>query len=96
MFNSIEEIIELNEEMGLNFFNPDTMDFWDSTVFPEIYHGQFFITKERDYSGDYFRFTIREAKPTGRIKTVGEFQEYATFESARDALTIFFDELETD
>lgn len=96
MFDSIEDIMQANEENGNCFFHPDTINFFGSVVYPEIYRGQYFITGENNFDGSEFRFTIRKAHSNGRISTVGQFQEYATLESARDALTIFFDDLETD
>lgn len=73
-----------------HWFDKDTLRFFSSR-FPDgeygTYAGRFFISTERDTFGhEPRRATIRYATDDGDIRTLGEFQAYATPEHARKAL----------
>ena len=86
-FRSIDDIEHANERSGGHYFEPSTMRFFNSRVLDGVYGGRYFITSERcDWGGDYARsYSLREALPSGRIETVGEFQQFATARAARKA-----------
>jgi len=67
------------------FFSYGAMSFFDSRILEGVYHGVYFITSEQfDWSSER-RYTIRQITPDGHIVTVGDFQQYGSFEAARDA-----------
>lgn len=77
----INEIKKRNKEVGHHFFDETTMRFFDSKVYDKVF-GDYFVTSERAYAG-LRRYSVRRFdQGTGKIETVGEFQE---FESLRDA-----------
>ena len=83
MFQSISELKAKNRERGSHFFSPSTMRFFHSRIESRLYGGRFFITSEqREYTTPR-RFTVREALPSGDIRTVGEFHAYVHIADAR-------------
>ena len=85
MFNNITEVKKANKEKGQHFFDRNTLAFFGSKVYPDLYtvdDRQFFITSEDYYNGIERAYTIREAMPDGDIETIGEFLQYATKEQA--------------
>ncbi len=86
-FRSIDDIEYANERSGGHYFEASTMRFFNSRVLDGVYDGRYFVTSERcDWGGDYTRtYSLREALPSGRVETVGDFQEYATARAARKA-----------
>ena len=72
-----------NQDAGFDFFERDTMRFFDSRVVSALYAGRFFITSERG-SSNVTKYTVRQAFPSGRVGTVGEFGEHGTLGDARD------------
>lgn len=81
-FASMADVKRANREHGHYFFEPDTLRFFDSRVGRTLYGGRYFVTSEQFHDGRGYSaprmYTIREALPSGEIKTVGEFQEYET------------------
>lgn len=89
MFNNITEVKAANKAKGQHFFSKDTLAFFGSKVYPELYTvagRQFFITSEDNFNRTKKGYTIREAMPDGDIETLGEFLEYATKEQATFAI----------
>lgn len=77
-----------------SFFNPASMAFFATKVFPKVYEGQFFITSERYQATEYGKmycgfkdgpigYTIRRFH-LGEILTCCTFQQFSTFEDAED------------
>jgi len=87
LWESIEEIERYNERSGFHFFKPDTMRFFHSRVYPQIYGGRYFITSERCTWGEGHPrlYTVRQALPDGRCVSMGAFQQYKTLSAARSA-----------
>jgi hypothetical protein len=89
-FDRIEQIEGLNAAMGDYFFSPDTMRWFNSKVYDDIYQvenqGVCFITSERD---DYLDrqptrlYTVRIMRLNGRIDSLSEFQQFRTLAQAR-------------
>lgn len=87
MFKTMSDVKAKNAKIGHNFFDPDTMKFWDSKIESTLYRGTYFITSEKHAPNSTKRdFSIRQVLKTGAIITVGTGREYSTLESARDAV----------
>ena len=85
MFNNITEVKKANKENGQHFFDRNTLAFFGSKVYPDLYTvagRQFFITSEDNFNRTEKGYTIREAMPDGDIETISEFLQYATKEQA--------------
>lgn len=80
-YTTIFEIIKANEEAGNYFFEPSSMRFFKSKVYPEIIHGNVFITSEKHESrttkGPRL-FTVRVALSDGSIEELSQFQAFAS------------------
>lgn len=77
-YNTISEIKEANKVKGHHYFEPDTMRFFKSKVYPEIIHGNLFITSEKHREDDPRLFSVRCAMPDGSIDSVSKFQAFET------------------
>lgn len=89
-FYNMESIKRFNHAAGQHFFEADTMRFFKSRIAPGVYHKgdhiNLFITSEKfDYKTPRF-YTIRQLQPNGSIKTIGEFQQYKSLDSACRAI----------
>jgi hypothetical protein len=85
MFNNITEVKKANKQIGQHFFDRDTLTFFGSKVYPDLYTvagRQFFVTSEDNFNRTEKGYTIREAMPDGDIETISEFLQYATKEQA--------------
>ena len=68
---------------GYHFFSADTMRFFNSRIqsLPP-YKGRVFVTSERMNWNTPRYYTVRVIQPSGNIETIGEFQGFATHQSA--------------
>lgn len=72
------------------WFAPAAMGFFNTT-YPDgerVYQGCLFITGEAYQADDPrfpIRYTVQRALPSGQIVTIGEFQQHATLDAAREA-----------
>ncbi len=82
---TLKEFMRLNKEVGNHWFSPATLEFFESKVHDFDEDSGIFITSECGPFGKGPRaYTIRKADfQTGRVSTVGKFQEYATLQKAR-------------
>ena len=85
MFANITAIKRANKGIGHHFFSKGALRFFNSTVYPRVYGGRFFVTSEfhcgthESHCGTTpVRYTVRGAQQDGAVKTVSEFQEFAT------------------
>jgi hypothetical protein len=88
LYGSIAEIREANKAAGQHWFEKDTLRFFDGIV-PEdqpIVHGRFFVSSEQFDSRSPRTHTLRYANPDAAINTVGDFQQFDSFDEAREAL----------
>lgn len=79
MFNSIEDLKQANEDAGYHWFDKDSMEFFDSVVYPGLIQhpeGAYFISSERFDSESPRLFTVRFTHFTGETNTVGPFQGF--------------------
>lgn len=86
MFQSIDDIKQANQEHGYHWFDQDSMEFFDSIVYPNLVQhpeGAYFVSSEKFDSRAPRLFTVRFARLTGDVSTVGPFQGFATQLDAR-------------
>ncbi len=91
--HSVSDVRYANRQAGFCYFEPDTMRYFRSRVLgwfvPLPDGGGLFGTSERFVSSQGWspgrKFTIRRARPSGDIDTVGEFQGYASSKAAERA-----------
>ncbi len=84
-YRSVDDIQHANERSGSHYFDRSTMQFFRSRVLDGVYGGRYFITSERPFGDSPRTYTVREARPSGHVETVGEFQGYTTAHAARKA-----------
>lgn len=82
---TLTEFMRFNKQVGNHWFSPSTLAFFQSHVHDFDEDSGVFITSECGPFGKGPRaYTIRKADfQTGRVSTVGKFQEYATLQKAR-------------
>ena len=85
-FKDIDHIKRVNARTGHYFFSPDTMYFFNSTVYDQVYGGRFFVTRVRvggSFCSSYrpsesdFGYKVRQARKNGSILAVGPFETKA-------------------
>jgi len=86
----IDRIKARNKAAGQHFFDTETLAFFNSIVYDDVIYNTLFITSERMVGSMFFTlYTIRRAIKGGeRIETVGEFQQFKTFDDAKTAATL--------
>ena len=82
-FRNIEELKELVNALGSNWFSGDNVEFYNSRVYSDLYGGRFFVSSELTFDG-LRCYSVRECQ-NGAIETVGEFNQYATLKQAKRA-----------
>jgi hypothetical protein len=88
-FRTLDDVIDANRRIGNKWFDPSNMRFFNTRLSHTLYGGRYFITSEQNNMTDPPQqrlYSVREALPDGRIKTVGEFQAYATRSQALHAI----------
>jgi hypothetical protein len=86
---TLAAIKRANKAAGLHWFEPATLEFFNSVVHKEdIFAGPagvFFVSSEKDGHNPR-RWSVRQFDPTdGSIDTVGEFQAHANHSAAKFA-----------
>lgn len=79
---SIGDIKAANERVGNHFFEKGTLNFFSSRILMDVFNAPdgiaYFVTSERGPNGRR-AYSLRSFSPeTGSVRTVGEFQGYAT------------------
>jgi hypothetical protein len=85
MFNSIEDIKRANKHAGHHWFDQGAMDFFDTIIYDRLIQhpeGAYFVTSEKQDSFYPRLFTVRFARLTGEVNTVGEFQGFSDTDTA--------------
>lgn len=85
MICTIAEAKERNANAGYHWFKPESMRFFNcrlpKSVLP-VDNGALFVSSERNdmpyQSAEPRRYTIRFIHDSGKIETVGDFQQYAS------------------
>lgn len=86
-WNSIEEVIAANKEIGHHFFDLSSMRFFNSRIETGVLHKRYFITSEYPDSPKDKRYTIREVGGQGEIQTIDGFHRFATLRDAEKHLS---------
>lgn len=84
----LREFKRLNAASGYFWFNPNTLQFWHSTIPLWDDVTGHFVSREKTgfYASADYRYTLRKANfVTGEVDTVGRFQEYETLYLAKRA-----------
>ena len=82
-YRNIEEIMRANKERGHYWFSPETMEAHNSKVYPKLYGGRYFITRERMDDRFPWDFRVRVAMDDGSIETFGDVMKpYSSFDDA--------------
>lgn len=69
-----------------HFFDRETFKYWGSRIESTLYKNRCFVTSENNFDGSRRAYTVRRFSPDFlHIETVGEFQQYALKETAREA-----------
>ena len=72
-----------NRQKGYYFFSSDTLQFFNSKIESGLVGDRYFITSERMELSRPKLFTVRRYNwDTGRVSTVGRFQEHKTLKGA--------------
>ena len=88
----INQVKRANKELGHHWFSRDTMRFFKSRVGTRVYKGKYFISSEQfecfgssghGYHIEPRKYTVRIANEDGSIDTVGEFQQFDTYNQAK-------------
>lgn len=86
MFNSIADIKAANKAIGGHWFDQSSMEFFDSIVYPALVQhpeGAYFISSEKCENSPRL-YTVRFARQSGEVNTVGPFQGFASETEALD------------
>lgn len=91
-FHSIAEVKAANKSIGHCWFARAAMQFFSTRIESKLITRaasgrQVFITSEENEPNPR-KYTLREALPTGEVDTIGEFQQYDTFDEAYAAVAI--------
>lgn len=86
-YRTIRDIKKANKNNGGHFFEKDTLRFFQSKVYDEVYQGKYFITSER-FQNEATKYTVRQCDEEGDISTVGKFQAYQTLHEAVSAINL--------
>ena len=81
---TISEVKSIVRSNGYHFFDKDTMKYWGSRIETSVFKNGCFVTSEDNYDKTERLYTVRRFNGTS-INTIGEFQQYKTKDSARDA-----------
>lgn len=93
---TIGDIRRANDDAGYFYFSPETMDFFSSRVYPELYKDVeenkiYFVTSEKDgmTATAKRRYSVRVFDvATSDVETVGEYGGYDDLEDAQEAAMI--------
>lgn len=89
MHKSMNDIVAANNRAGQVWFNQDTMRFWETELYAEVWPtdlGTFFVTSDRD-AFDGRSFSVRFCDARGRVATI-QFQEHAKLSAAKSAAKV--------
>tara|TARA_Y100001938_G_scaffold147224_1_gene227962 strand:- start:89 stop:409 length:321 start_codon:yes stop_codon:yes gene_type:complete len=79
----MNQLSRYNGNRNYYFFSPDTMRFFSSRIqTTPPYKGRVFVTSERMNWNSPRYYTVRVIQPSGNIETIGDFQGFATRQSA--------------
>jgi len=84
VYYSVEEIVKANEAVGQVWFRKDTMDFWGTRVYGQIFptdDGAYFVTSDKSADGNRRLWSVRFCNRDGRVSTIS-FQTHGSATAA--------------
>ena len=85
---TISEVKSIDKSNGGHFFDKDTMKFWGTRIETSVFKNGCFVTSEDNYNKTKRLYTVRRFNGKS-IDTIGDFQQYKTKESAREAARLY-------
>jgi len=81
---SLKEVQEISKKKHRHFFDGQAIEFWGSKIHSkELIKEKYFITSEDNFQQTKRFFTVREFDvQTGKVETIGKFQQFETLEEA--------------
>lgn len=85
---NLEQFKKLNKQVGNHWFSEGALNFFNSKIHDFDEDTGFFISSEQGpTSGCERRYSLRRAEfETGKVSTIGKFQEFSSIYQARKAL----------
>ena len=80
----ISEVKAIVKSNGGHFFDKGTMKCWGTRIETSVFKNGCFVTSEDNYNKTKRLYTVRRFNGKS-IDTIGDFQQYKTKESAREA-----------
>ncbi len=82
------EFKALNKSNGSHWFDTDTMRFFKTRISNwDVISGLFITSESGPFGQGPRKFTLRKADfETGKVETIGEFQQYSSLRSAKTAM----------
>ena len=80
----ISEVKAIVKSNGYHFFDKDTMKYWGICIETSVFKNGCFVISGNNYDGTKRLYTVRRFNGKS-IDTIGDFQQYKTKESAREA-----------
>ena len=94
-FETMNNLKHFNRSQGYHFFEPRTLAFFRSRVQTRPpYAGRVFVTSEAKGWGSPRLYTVRMIQDNGRIKTIGNFQQFHLSSSAHAFARTFAETLQ--
>lgn len=88
MYTNIREIKRANARSGAVWFDPDSLEYWGTIVFPAVYGGHYFVTSDQRRGDNRRTYSVRRCDRDGRIWTVaGICAEFPAFDDGPTADT---------
>ena len=84
----ISEVKSIVRSNGGHFFDKDTMKYWGSRIETSVFKNGCFVTSEDNCNKTKRLYTVRRFNGKS-IDTIGDFQQYGTKESAREAARLY-------
>lgn len=89
---TINDIEYTNRKAGQHFFDDDTLQFFNSIIYPRVHEGGWFVTSEKRGRGYPRLYTIRRAMNSGAyIETIDDFQQFRTYAHAEQRIHEYMD-----
>lgn len=85
---TLDEFMHLNWSKGYHWFDPKTMEAFDSEIETwDKFTGIFISSEKAPFPGSKRLYTVRFANfITGNVEKISKFQEFKTIEAAKDSI----------
>lgn len=85
-YKDMRAVREANRDAGHFWFSPESLDFFNTIIESDLWHGQYFVTSETPEADTPRRYTVRFVKSNGHIVTLGNRREHETLQAASEAI----------